>query len=340
MTQLQTDRIDGWFEAARRGSAPVDMSAIAGGLSNITYRVNAADGTRWVLRRPPFGHVLPTAHDMGREYRIMAALAPTPVPVPDMLGLCTDPSVWDSQFYVMRYVDGRIIRTQDDAEDVTAGDRLDIGMLLMDTLADIHEVDVTAVGLSDMARPGSYVERQLRRWYRQWEDSKVRPSPLIEEVHQRLVACVPADSTTRLIHGDFRIDNLILRPDLSGVAAVLDWELAALGDPFADLGLTMAYWNEPTGLGQISQSPTDLPGFPSREDAIARYAARRAISVDDSISFFVAFAHWKVACITEGVYARYRAGVMGDAEAVDMKRLELTPEIRADAARRALNGEL
>jgi aminoglycoside phosphotransferase (APT) family kinase protein len=266
-----------------------------------------------VLRRPPLGHVLPSAHDMGREHRIISALVPTPVPVPQPLAFCADPAVNGAPFYVMQFVDGVVVRDEQDAErylDATA--RAAAGTSLIDVLADLHTVDPDAVELGDLGRKEGYVERQLRRWHRQFEQSGSEAAPIVAEVHRRLAAHAPPQRRTGIVHGDYRLDNCLVGRD-GRVRAVLDWELCTLGEPLADLGWLIVYWLEPgeTAIHLPAGVPTTAPGFPGREAIIARYVERTGADVSD-LDFFLALALWRRACIVAGVWARYRAGVMAD----------------------------
>ena len=215
--------------------APLSFELITGGLSNLTYLVTDATDRRWVLRRPPLGHVLATAHDVGREHRIITALAPTPVPVAPSIGLCTDDAVNGAPFYVMELVDGIVARDTEAGGRLAPGARQRAGAALVEVLAAIHEVDVDAVGLGDLGRREAYVERQLSRWSRQWEATRDGEVPVVDDLHARLAASVPAQGPATIVHGDYRLDNCILTAE-GEIAAVLDWELCTLGDPLADVG--------------------------------------------------------------------------------------------------------
>ncbi len=309
---IEVDPVTAWFQAnAGEVRPPLSFELIQGGHSNLTYTVTDADGRRWVLRRPPLGQVLATAHDMGREHRILAALQPTPVPTPPVVGLCTDESVNGAPFYVMGYVDGVVVRDVNGAEALSVAQRRRAGESLVDTMADIHAVDLDAVGLSDLGRHEGYIERQLTRWYGQFEKSKTRELPVMEEVHERLREAVPEQGPATIVHGDYRLDNCMLGED-GQVIAVLDWEICTLGDPLADAGLLQVYWadpGEPTHSGL--PSPTSVEGFSTKAELLARYAERSGRDVS-GIDYYVAFGYWKLACIIEGVYARYVGGAMGD----------------------------
>jgi aminoglycoside phosphotransferase (APT) family kinase protein len=311
---IDRERVDRWLAERVPGAvAPFAYRLIAGGRSNLTYEVVDANGGRFVLRRPPLGNVLESAHDMVREHRILSALAPTSVPVAAPLAVCEDPEVNGARFYVMEFVDGAILRTEPEATSAydEAG-RAAIGRSLVDVLVELHRVDPDAVGLGTLGRKEGYAERQLRRWHTQFERSKERDVPAIDEVHRRLTAHVPEQRRTSIVHGDYRIDNCVLGPDAS-IRAILDWELCTLGDPLADLGLLLVYWVEAgdDAAEVLTGSATAAPGFPTRDALVERYAERSGADVSD-LDFFVALGYWKLACIFEGIRARYGAGVMGD----------------------------
>ena len=297
---------------------PLSFEQVAGGRSNLTFLVTDATGRRVVLRRPPISHVLATAHDMGREHRIISALRASAVPVPRALGLCEDASVNGRPFYVMDFVDGHVLRTPADAvAALDEGGRRRVGEDLVDVLVRLHEVDVEAVGLGDLGRHDGYIERQLRRWYGQFQRSQDqereagvhRPAPAVDEVHELLAAQVPTQQGVAIVHGDYRLDNAIIGDD-ARVRAVLDWELCTLGDPLADVGTLLIYWSDGSRRARSMQA-TGLPGFPSRNELAAGYAARSSLDLS-VLPYYVAFGHWKLACIMEGVYVRYASGAMGD----------------------------
>ena len=320
---IDTERVTEWFAANVPAVAPpLRFDLVAGGRSNLTYRVQDSTGRLVALRRPPAGHVLPTAHDMAREHRILSALAPTAVPVPAPLGLCEDPSVSGAPFYVMEYVDGLVLRDADMAvEALDPSARPAVGAHLAETLAALHAVDADAVGLGDLARRDGYVERQVHRWMRQFAETKAagvaRPGA-VEAVGEALATRVPAQQATSVVHGDYRLDNAVLHPD-GTVAAVLDWELCTLGDPLADVGAFLDSWGLPPDgepiLGRVPASA--LAGFSSSDDVLERYAVASGRDVS-GVRYFMAFGYWRLACILQGVYARYRAGAgAGDPSSVD-----------------------
>ncbi len=304
--------LEAWFGENVPGvELPLSFERIAGGHSNLTYRVTDAAGTMFALRRPPLGKRLGSAHDMAREHKVVSALGGTEVPVAPVVGLCEDESVNDAPFYVMEFVEGPILRGLAEAEIFPdEGDRRAIGERVADTLVQIHAVDPDAVGLGDLGKKADYVARQLHRWQGQWEKSKTRELEPIDRVHEALSARIPEQGPATIVHGDYRLDNMILT-DSGEVAAVVDWELCTLGDPLADVGLLMAYWPERGEDTLALGMPANLaPGFPTREETKARYAERSGRDLSD-LGFYVALGYWKLAIILEGVYARYIAGGYG-----------------------------
>lgn len=297
------------------GWGDCEVGLISGGRSNLTYLVRARAGVV-VLRRPPLGQVLPTAHDVAREYRAIAGLAGSPVPVPEALHLCTDPSVLGAPFLVMSYVPGPVARTGLPAGYADAPhQRRAIGEALVDTLAALHAVEPAAVGLADFGRPDGYLARQLSRWSRQWQATPVDPHPELDALATALAAEVPGNPSGPIVHGDFRLDNTVLAPDQPGrIAAVLDWEMSTLGDPLADLGLALVYWIEAADTGDRragvpGEVATALPGFPSRAEVVARYAASTGRELG-TLPWYVAFGFFKLAVVVAGVASRHRAGAM------------------------------
>ncbi len=297
------------MEGAR---APLRFTQIAGGRSNLTYAVEGSDGRRWALRRPPIGKTLGSAHDMGRETKVVSALADTEVPVAPIAGYCTDVSVNDAPFYVMEFVEGPILRMRPDAEPYDHAQQRRIGENVIDTLVAIHAIDPDAVGLGDLGKREDYVARTLRRWQGQWEKSQTREIPLIDEVHDRLAARIPEQGPATIVHGDYRLDNMILTPDAGGVAAVVDWELSTLGDPLADVGMLLVYWGDrDAALFPLFEPATTAPGFPSLDEVREHYAERSGRDLG-LIDFYVAVGLWKLAIILEGVFSRYSAGQYGE----------------------------
>ncbi len=292
-----------------------DVALISGGKSNLTYRV-ACDAGEVILRRPPLGHILPTAHDMGREYRVMTALADTAVPVPRTFHLGDADSPLGASFYVMERVVGHICRNvlPPGYADMPDGCRK-IGEALVDVLADLHTVDPASVGLAEFGRPAGFMERQLRRWSQQWEASKTIDVPTLDALRDDLVATLPEQRASAVVHGDYRLDNTILHPtEVGAIVAVLDWEMSTLGDPLADLGAMLAYWSqaddsEVLRRARIMAPVTACEGFPTRAEIIERYARRTGIDPSD-IGWYQAFAYFKLAVVCQGIAARAAGGSM------------------------------
>ncbi|MFP5579666.1 MAG: phosphotransferase family protein [Acidimicrobiia bacterium] len=335
MQGIDTEAVTAWYQEHVPGTAaPLRFDLIAGGHSNLTYRVTDASGRRTVLRRPPLGQVLASAHDMGREHRIIAALHDTDIPVAPPLGYVPDDAVNGAPFYVMDFVNGHILRTQAEAMGLPVAARANCGDSLVDVLARIHAVDVDAVGLGDLGRTDGYIERQLKRWYGQWEKSKTRELPDIDHVHRVLSADVPEQGPAAIVHGDYRLDNCMV-DDTGEVIAVLDWELCTLGDPLADVGLLMVYWSEPGDRSPTLGAPTAADGMRSRQELLDRYAAASGRDLS-RIDYYVAFGYWKLACIVEGVYARYIGGSMGTRDSSDFDGFKHQVESLAAQARAAV----
>ncbi|MEW6470815.1 MAG: phosphotransferase family protein [Actinomycetota bacterium] len=322
-----------WFASEVPGARPpLRFDLIPGGRSNLTYRVEDGAGRAWVLRRPPLGPILPSAHDMGREHRIMAALEPTPVPVPRMVGFCGEPEVTGAPFYAMEFVDGLVLRNPDVVAGVPEAIRWTAAESLVDTLAVLHDVEPAAVGLGELGRQDGYCARLLRRWSAQWEQSKTREIPLIEEVAERLGRRIPTQGPARLVHGDYRLDNAVTDPANGRVRAILDWEISTLGDPLADLGTLLVYWAEPDDeFSPLFWAPTVAPGFPTRKHLAERYAERSGRDISD-LDFYVALSLWKVAVILEGVYARFAAGAYGNTDDSHRQIGTVVPQLAEAAA--------
>jgi aminoglycoside phosphotransferase (APT) family kinase protein len=292
------------------GSPPLTATMFQGGRSNLTYAVT--DGAdRWVLRRPPLGHVLPTAHDMSREHRVLDALSRAGFPAPRPIRLCTDPDVIGAPFYLMEHVDGTIYRDAAVLQALGPAAVRTLILSLVDTLADLHALDYAAIGLADFGRPDGFNERQVRRWKKQLDASRSREVPGIEELHARLAGQVP-DGAGSVVHGDYRLDNVLIGPDL-GINAVLDWEMSTLGDPLSDLALMLVYAGRPMMVqaGRPGAS-IDLPGHPGIDEIAEHYAKRSGRDVSD-LHWYIGFATFKLAVIVEGVHYRFVHGqTVGD----------------------------
>jgi aminoglycoside phosphotransferase (APT) family kinase protein len=330
---IHRQRVSEWIATHISGvSAPFTFDVIAGGHSNLTFGVTDSRGRRMVLRRPPLSHALASAHDMKREHHIISALRGSAVPVAPALGMCDDPLVNGAPFYVMEFVDGLIVRDQQSAARlVTPEARKHAGESLIDTMAAIHAVDLSGVGLDNLARHDGYIERQLKRWYGQWNAQKTRDLETIDRVHDELLKRIPPQGRATIVHGDYRLDNCIL-DDSGNILAVLDWEICTLGDPLADLGLLMVYWTGPNDdVVAAAYDATNAPGFLDRDDLVRRYAATSGRDVTQ-LDFYVAFALWKFACIIEGVYARYLGGALGARNAADLEPFKLQVDSAATHA--------
>jgi aminoglycoside phosphotransferase (APT) family kinase protein len=313
---IDEQRVGVWLARHVAGAAPpFRYELITGGRSNLTYRVTAADGHSFVLRRPPLGPLLATAHDVVREWRIAAALADTPVPVARALAVCDDPAVNGAPFAVTSFVDGVVLDSADKAAAAGAEALHAVSLHLIDVLADLHAVDLDAVGLADLSRKDGYIERQVKRWAKQWAGSKTRELPLIDEVEALLRRDKPPQHGATIVHGDYRFGNCVTDLAQRKIAAVLDWELCTLGDPMADLGHLGLYWYDPTHPLPITNDPTSLPAFPRFGELLARYAARTGRDVS-RFGYYRGFAAWRLAVIAEGVASRHRHHHPDDAAAL------------------------
>ena len=308
---IEAGPLGDWLEANVEGAAgPFSYDKVSGGRSNLTYSVTASNGRKWALRRPPMGKLVGNAHDMGREHKVVSALAGTDVPVAPIAGYCTDQSVTGAPFYLMEWVEGPILRTTAEASQFDEAEREAIGRRVVETLVKIQSVDPDEVGLGDLGRKENYVARQIKRWTSQWDQGTTRDIPLVEEVGKRLESRIPDQAPATIVHGDYRLDNMILTP-AGEVAAVVDWELCTLGDPLADVGMLIVYWAKAEdNLIPLIDPPTKLPGFQSRDQVRDLYAELSGRDVSE-IDFYIALANWKMAIILEGVYARFTAGQYG-----------------------------
>ncbi len=334
---IDVPAVNRWFaEHVAGAEPPLTFTLIAGGHSNLTYEVTDTAAHEFVLRRPPLSHVLASAHDRGREHKIISALWTTPVPVPEALGFCADPAVNGAPFYVMRFVPGVVLHDAEIAKrSLAEPQRRRTGESFVDVLADRHPVDVDAVRLGDLAKKQDYIARQLKRWYGQFQQSKTRELPAIDRVHDRLKARIPEQGRASVVHGDYRLGNCITDPEAGKIAAVLDWEICTLGDPLADVGYVLATWTQSTDpVAGAPGAPSLAPGFPSRDEVLERYT-RRSKRELSKIDFYVAFSLWKSACIIEGVYARYLGGALGKTD-VDLDSFKGRIEAFAELADQAV----
>ena len=302
---LDLERFAAWFDGTCPGEigGPLRGRLISGGRSNLTYEVS--DGTRnWVVRRPPLGHVLATAHDMGREYRVISALRETSVPVPLAYALCADPDVLGAPFYVMSKVDGTPYRTADELAEVGPARARVIAERMIGTLAQLHAVIPAEVGLADFGRPQGFLARQVRRWKKQLDASNSRPLAGIDELYALLAADPPDGSPPAIVHGDYRLDNVLVGAD-DKVAAVVDWEMATLGDPLTDVGLLIVYQR----MDRLAEGPmaSEAPGYPSVPEVLDLYAAASGRDLS-GLGFYIGLASFKAAVILEGIHFRYVHG--------------------------------
>ncbi len=293
--------VQDWLERLGIASAaPVMLERIGGGYSNLTYRVADSAGTKWVLRRPPHGNLLPSAHDVTREARIMHALRGSSVPVPRIGAVAVDDS--GTPWVLMEYIEGAVLDSVAAGESIAMQDRYGVGRSMVETLASLHDLDLEHIGLADLSSHAPYAERQLRRWQKQWEASRTLPRPELDQLTRRLSSAIPNRHEIALLHGDFHLKNVIVR---SGrVVAALDWELSTLGDPLADLGTLFAYWPH---AGEFTARDLDAPstvqGFPTRENLLSEYARASGRDVS-TISFWHVLGLWKLAIIGMGVLRR------------------------------------
>jgi aminoglycoside phosphotransferase (APT) family kinase protein len=291
------------------------VTLIAGGKSNLTYRLDSPAGSL-VLRRPPLGQILPTAHDMGREYRVMSGLNKTDVPVPVMKHFCEDADVLGQPFYVMERVEGHIVTTAFPAGYAESPeDKAKVSHGLIDVLARLHAVDYASVGLGEFGRPDGYMARQLSRWGKQWDATRIEGMEFVDALAKDLTDKLPQTQRFTIVHGDYRLDNTMLHPtEVGRINAVLDWEMSTLGDPLADLGILLVYWlqADDTGVrsgGSVVSAVTGLPGFLTRTQVAEAYAAATSLSIDE-LPWYLAFGFFKLAVVCAGIVMRAKLGAM------------------------------
>jgi aminoglycoside phosphotransferase (APT) family kinase protein len=310
VTELDTRRLRAYLASVVPGGIDGELTVrlFAGGRSNPTYEIRD-DSRAWVLRRPPFGHVLATAHDMRREHRVLTALTNTDVPVPTPLVLCEDPEVIGAPFYVMARLEGRVLADPEDTAALRPEQRARLSEAVVDVLARLHDVDVREVGLADWGRPAGYLQRQLARWRDQWEASTSSDRPEVDELLTRLARSVPETTFTGVVHGDVKLDNLMVdADDPTRIVGVLDWEMSTHGDVLADLGTLLTFWDRPGEPAHpLTRGATAFEGFPGRDWVVEEYARRRGIEVPE-IDWYVVFADVKTAVILEGIRARHHRG--------------------------------
>ncbi|KRV49887.1 acyl-CoA dehydrogenase [Wenjunlia vitaminophila] len=308
---LDLDALGTWLNTEHPGflEGPLRGEVISGGRSNLTYAIG--DGThRWVLRRPPLGHVLATAHDMGREYRVISALAHTPVPVPTTHLLCQDPGVIGAPFYLMEHVPGQVLRNAGQTARLGRDRACGLAEHLVDVLAVLHGVDPHEVDLADFGRPDGYLHRQVVRWGKQLAASRSRETPDLDALREELLDRVPSSQRSGIVHGDYRLDNVVVGDD-DRINAVLDWEMATLGDPLADLGLFLVYWDVIRELvpdNPVAAGVSDAAGFPPGHRLVSRYARLTGLDLDP-LPWYVSLGCFKLAVVAEGIHFRYLRGL-------------------------------
>lgn len=328
---IHTNAVTAWLTACiPRLRPPLEFSLIAGGHSNLTYKFSDATDAVYVLRRPPLGHVLQSAHDMGREHRIISALESTQVPVPKTYGLCESELVNGSSFYVMEYKEGLVPHNADIMSELTPEERSSFGKDVIDVLAHLHLTNPDDVGLGQLGRKDGYIQRQLKRWTQQWEATKTHEMPDMDEALRLLHEKHPEQIGTAIVHGDYRPGNMMIAE--GQMVALLDWELCTLGDPLADVGYLLNNWGEPDDPGE--PTPTSIGGFPSRQEMSERYEELTGRSLAQ-INYYRAFSHWRLAAIAQGVYKRYSVGAMGEQE-FDLDRYHESILVKAHSARTLL----
>ncbi|MCP4223253.1 MAG: phosphotransferase family protein [Actinomycetia bacterium] len=337
---IDPESVSAWLDGHLGSKGPYQFSLITGGHSNLTYQVTADDGTRYVLRRPPLGAVLATAHDMGREFKIISAVGQTTVPGPAGLGLWDDESVNGAPFYLMDYVDGTVVHNAQvaDAHLTDHGTRAELSQSVVTVLADLHLADPDHIGLGDLGRKEAYLDRQLKRWKRQWEAAKTRELASMDRAFGLLTEAKPEQRYTGIVHGDYRLGNMLIDPTAGSVSAVLDWELCTLGDVLADVGYLLNTWVQPGEENTRGGAafPTMGGGFTTREELVEAYSARTGFEVV-GIDYYRAFQNWRLAAIVEGVLNRYLQGVMADSS-VDTDEYKVQVERLANEALRLING--
>jgi aminoglycoside phosphotransferase (APT) family kinase protein len=330
---IRVAAVSDWIYAnVDQACPPLKFSLIAGGRSNLTYCVTDGAGQRWVLRRPPTGGLLQTAHDVDREWRFLSALAPTSVPVPRPVARCSDASVTGAQFYLAEYCDGLVLSDSAAGNAMPALSRAVVADVTVDILADLHRIPAQSVGIDSYRRPGSYLLRQVRRWREQVSRSALAGFGLFDEVYERL-AMSPPRELSAIVHGDFRPGNLLYTQD-GHVRAVLDWELATIGDPLADLGWLLAsWWQEGDTVRPITDGPTMSGGYPPRDVLIGRYGEATGFDMS-RLSYYLAFARWRSACIAAGIYTRHLDRHAGASSDIGM----YTPQFVKEQLLAALDG--
>jgi aminoglycoside phosphotransferase (APT) family kinase protein len=298
------DKLASFIESVAPTGATFDVEVLSGGMSNLTYLVTSGDH-EYVVRRRPLGKVAAGAHDMGREYRVLAALRDTELPIPRAFGFCDDESVIGAPFYVMSRVHGHVFHRPDDVKDLTPAQTAAISAAVVNVLKQLHGVDYKAVGLGELGRPEGFVGRRITRWLDQWNRVEHRDHPMLESLSPRLQAALPEQADSTLVHGDYRLGNMLIAiDDPVRVTAVLDWEMSTLGDPLTDLAHLMVYWDPTRGrVTHEAQLIAQQPGFVTSSELARHYGEITGRSLEH-LDFYLAFEHWRAAIIKEGIYMR------------------------------------
>ncbi|MBG01547.1 MAG: phosphotransferase family protein [Acidimicrobiaceae bacterium] len=316
---IHIDNVKGWLKDRTLVEGELEFDLVTHGRSNLTYVVTDQNQNKWVLRRPPTGHVLASAHDMGREHRIISALQGSKVPVPSIIGMCDDSSVTGAPFFVMSFVQGHIIKDLEDSKAFSQHERRKQSESLVDVLVDLHAVDPDSIGLGDLGKKEDYVGRQLRRWKRQVDEGSDREIPLFNDLHSKLEKGKPKQIGSGITHGDYRLDNCMIGHD-NKIAAVLDWELCTLGDVLADLGGMLMWWGKSGNDNSVmNEPPTLADGYLTIDEVVDRYAELSGRDLSN-LPYYIAFQFWRLAAIIEGVRVRFTAGAMGNKDIGDELR--------------------
>ncbi len=332
--------VEAWIKSNITGlTPPLSWERLEGGHSNLTYKITDSGGKEAVIRRPPQGQLLPKAHDMSREWALISALGPTPVPVPSALGFCESPEITGAWFYVMGCIDGRpLYNNEETLEWVPQDKRTTMAHSFIDVLADLHDLDPNEIGLTGLGKHDSYVGRQLKTWYRSWTSSiegAQMDDPRAHELQQFFLDNLPEQGKIRVVHGDYGLHNCLIGPD-SKVAAVVDWEISTLGDPLADIAYALNSFPDPEDEIPIApEAATNVPNMPTRSELVKRYAERTSRDISN-INYYYGFNRWKSACIVHGVYARYMQGNKSS-EGVDLEHMRTRIEGALTLAAQAVN---
>ena len=337
--RFDEDRLERYLREHVPGfRGPLTVEQFKGGQSNPTYRLRSPQGT-WVLRRKPPGKLLPSAHAVDREYRVMAALGEADFPVPRMVLLCEDEDVIGTMFYVMEYVEGRII-WEATMPGWSPADRAEVYDQVNATIAKLHMIDPASIGLGDYGKPGNYFARQIGRWSKQYRASETETIAEMDRLIEWLPGHIPAEESTSIVHGDFRLDNLVLHPERNEVIAVLDWELSTLGHPLGDFTYHLMQWRMPRaegfGISSLAGADLDALGIPDEDSYVARYCERTGRDGIDDRDFYAAFNFFRLAAILQGIAGRVRDGTAASDHAKAMAaQVQPLARVAWDAAQRA-----